>query len=154
MLQSQQRPGIQEAEVGKIVRDVFGPDVHRRKTKHKGESVYKYFGLKRKLKDNSHHDEDVVKQVCQLDPTSQTIETLLERVHILENQLADKNHTQANLEYQLQEVTEKNQLLHQSVMQHEQDKLALKDKVQLSSQRASSLENELQQATLAIGVKQ
>ena len=25
MLQSQQRPGIQEAEVGKIVRDVLGP---------------------------------------------------------------------------------------------------------------------------------
>ena len=39
-------------------------------------------------------------------------------------------------------------------MQHEQDKLALKDQVQLSSQRASSLEHELQQATFAIGVKQ
>ena len=52
MLQSQQRPGIQEAEVGKIVRDLFGPDVHRMKTRHKGESAYKYFGIKRKLKDN------------------------------------------------------------------------------------------------------
>ena len=52
MLQSQQRPGIQEAEVGKIVRDLFGPDVHRMKTKHKGESPYKYFGIKRELKDN------------------------------------------------------------------------------------------------------
>ena len=52
MLQSQQRPGIQEAEVGKIVRDLFGPDVHRMMTKHKGENPYKYFGIKRELKDN------------------------------------------------------------------------------------------------------
>ena len=35
ILQPQQRPDIQEAQVGKIVRDVLGPDVHRRKTKHR-----------------------------------------------------------------------------------------------------------------------
>ena len=39
----------------------LGLHVYRRKTKDKGECAYKYVGLKRKLKDSSHHDDDVVK---------------------------------------------------------------------------------------------
>ena len=49
MLQATGKPGIDQTTIGQLVRKVFGPSVHRKKSKSEGRSVYKYFGLKRKL---------------------------------------------------------------------------------------------------------
>ena len=116
---------------------MFKADIHRRKTKHKGENSYRYFGLKRKLEDSDNEGDNSAKKMCPLDPiqpTLHTVERFLQRAQNLENELAGQKQLQANLEYQLQDVTVKNQLLHQSALQSEQDKLALNIQPQVSNQ--------------------
>ena len=82
LLQSNQKPPLLEADVGKVVRDVFGRrNKKRKKTKHQGNSVYKYFGLKMKrVNDDIAHDSSSRPCSSGLPRTNINVVDLLEKI--------------------------------------------------------------------------
>ena len=105
LLQSHQKPPLLEADVGKVVRDVFGRKVQRKKTKHQGNSVYKYFGLERKrVNDDIAHDSS--RRPCSfgLPSTNINVADLLEKIQQQTDELESERQQRLNLERQLREL--------------------------------------------------
>ena len=102
LLQSHQKPPLLEADVGKVVRDVFGRRVQRKKTKYQGNSVYKYFGLKRKrVNDDIAHDSSRRPCSSGLPSTNINAVDLLEKIQQQTDELESERQQRLNLERQL-----------------------------------------------------
>ena len=104
-MQSHQKPPLLEADVGKVVRDVFGRRVQRKKTKHQGNGVNKYFGLKRKrVNDDIAHDYSRRPSSSGLPSTNTNIVDLLEKIQQQTDELESERQQRLNLERQLREL--------------------------------------------------
>ena len=181
LLQSHQNPPLLEADVGKVVRDVFGGRVQRKKTKHQGNSVYKYFGLKRKrVNDDTAHDSS--KRPCSsgLPSTNTNVVDLLEKIRQQTDELESERQQRLNLERQLRELAQQNEMqftdhqihvqkiikntqdeqsllkqqLHETRLQSEKELLDLQSQLYLSCLQVSSLRKDLDEGNLVAQMKQ
>ena len=100
-----------QADVGKVVRDVFGRRVQRKKTKHQGNSIYKYFGLKRKRVNNDiAHDSSRRPCSSGLPSTNINVVDLLKKIQQQTDELESERQQRLNLERQLRELASQNEM--------------------------------------------